>query len=73
MSQTTTEVAPSGGDSAVPQEVSCRQGSWVKMTVEDSDGEDVSVRRFSDPHPRFLSDVWDLRGEVDKLAASSVD
>ena len=40
MSEATTEVAPSRGDSAVPQEVARRQGTWVEMTVEDSDDED---------------------------------
>ena len=40
MSQATTKVAPSGGDSVVPQEVSRRQGTWVEMTVEDGDDED---------------------------------
>ena len=40
MSQATTEVAPSGGDHEVQQEVSRRHGTWVEMIVEDSDNDD---------------------------------
>ena len=40
MSQATTEVALSGGDHEVHQEVSHRHGTWVEMTVEDSDNDD---------------------------------
>ena len=43
MSQVTTEVVPSGGDREVPQEVSSRQGTWVEMTVEDSDDDEEWV------------------------------
>ena len=48
MSQATTEVAPSG-----PQEVSRGQGTWVEMTVEDSDDEDEEW----DPHIRVFNPV----------------
>ena len=37
MLQATTDVAPSGGDHEVQQEVSRRHGTWVELTVEDSD------------------------------------
>ena len=40
MSQATTEVAPSGGDHEVQQEVSRRHRTWVEMIVEDSDNDD---------------------------------
>ena len=37
LSQATTEVAPTG------QEVSLRHGTWVEMTVEDSDNDDEAL------------------------------
>ena len=61
MSQATTEVDPSGGDSAVSQEVSRRQGTWVEMTVEDSDDEDDEW----DPDIRVFDALQrDLEGDV---------
>ena len=79
MSQATTEVARSGGDREVPQEVSRRQGTWVEMTVEDSDNDeeerDPDIRVFdpveSDDGADCVLDALQRDLEVDVASACS--
>ena len=67
MSQSTTEVAPSGGDREVPEEVSRSQGTWVDMTVEDSDDDEKW-----DPDIRVLDPV-ESDDDSDSVLASNVN
>ena len=77
MSQATTEVAPSGGEHDVQQEASRRHGTWVEMTVEDSDNDDEERDNpvESDDDPDCVLDALqrDLEVDVSSVCPAAAD